>query len=414
MGKIIGNIGVLDLTQATEESIQGIERIGNVGVIRFKAESAHLLTRLDIGNIGKSVEVPRGYRIFEGMLYLNADFLRQYGETGPQGEATAEAEYLFATGEVIIDPQLDEETFKAGMQRLHLKASGEVYAPAHLAGAVTAALVREEGNTEIHIFENEAPRFENGKLQLTNVYLESIALPLYLVVNGKVQFARDLDMELFKTKIDKICVNGKATLYEEQAAGLYGKLDSSSSPSVEIIPSGFEYLNKMLRLNSRSIRRYQGKKLYTRHPILIEADVSREAFAAAIAEIKSSSLVVCSETLEDLVWERSPGLDTEVLSFEQRFVWIEDEETWSNDQLLAFEQPVNLVVYGELTFEADVTEEAVREKIRSIDLFGEIHVMEKKVKAVLYPYLRTNQGSILEKGVKKEQEGLGNIGKLSL
>ena len=46
MSRIIENVGMLDLTQATEETVTSIERIGNVGLVIYRAETAHLLTLL--------------------------------------------------------------------------------------------------------------------------------------------------------------------------------------------------------------------------------------------------------------------------------------------------------------------------------------------------------------------------------
>ena len=59
MSRIIENVGMLDLTQATEETVTSIERIGNVGLVIYRAETAHLLTLLkNAGNIGKTIEIP--------------------------------------------------------------------------------------------------------------------------------------------------------------------------------------------------------------------------------------------------------------------------------------------------------------------------------------------------------------------
>ncbi|WP_223066924.1 hypothetical protein [Paenibacillus caui] len=330
-------------------------------------------------------------------------------------ELLKQPEYLYANGVVIIDRNVSLDTFQKGLEWLHLIVNGEIYSPSHLAGAVTAALTKAGGDAaEIHIYEYAPPRFEKGTLLLTNAYLESAEESLYLVVNGTLQLSKDLNMEQFAAQIDRLCVNGKAVVYEEQSAYFYKKNSSFSSCSVQLIPAGYEFLTKPLRLNARSIRRLNGHKLFTRKPIVIEADVSREALSHAIADIKSSSFIICSEDVEDLAFERCPDLDTEILSFEHSFVWIEDEETWSRDQFLALDQPVNFIVNGELILDGDVTDDVLKEKIQAIDLFGEIIIPEKRIKAVLYPYLRVNSGGIIEKGTEEEFLGMGNVGMLSL
>ena len=44
MSQRIGNVGLLNLVNATEESVKGIERIENVGLVLYGKENAHLLT----------------------------------------------------------------------------------------------------------------------------------------------------------------------------------------------------------------------------------------------------------------------------------------------------------------------------------------------------------------------------------
>ena len=67
-GKVIGNVGSLDLRKATEASIAEISRIGNVGAVLYSPETAHLVARLNMGNVGASVEVPEDAKMLAGLL----------------------------------------------------------------------------------------------------------------------------------------------------------------------------------------------------------------------------------------------------------------------------------------------------------------------------------------------------------
>lgn len=402
MSKVIGNVGMLDLTQATEESVKSIERIGNIGMVLYRAETAHLLTLLkNAGNIGKTLEIPKGHRYYNGTLHLNEEYFK----------FLEQPENVFVNGVVMIDQHVTLETFQKG--QLHLVVNGEVYTPQHLAGAVTASLLKVGGaSVEIHTYKF-LPRFESGKFQLTNAYLASAREPIHLVVNGVLQFDKDLDMEQFTTLMDCLRINGKAIIYEEQSSYFYDKIQAING-LVQVIPAGYQYLTKSLRLNARSIRRFKNQKFYTKHPILIEADVSREAFSSAIAEIQSSSFIICSEDVEDLVWERCPDLNTEIVSYEHAYVFVDGEETWSKEQLLAMEHPVSFIVDGTLNIDDDVTEEVLKNTLQSLDLFGEVIVADNRMKGVLHPYLRSNTGMIRVKGMEEEPKGIGNVGMLSL
>lgn len=109
-------------------------------------------------------------------------------------------------------------------------------------------------------------------------------------------------------------------------------------------------------------------------------------------------------------------LDAEVLTYENSFLLIKDDETWSEDEFLSLEKPVNVIVDGQLTLDDDVTAEALMEKIASIDILGEVIVHEKKLKRSLRNLERVNSGRIVEadKLESRNKVMLKNMGALSL
>jgi hypothetical protein len=184
---------------------------------------------------------------------------------------------------------------------------------------------------------------------------------------------------------------------------------------VEVIPAGYEVLSKPLRLNARSIRRFQQKKWFTNKPVIIESDVSRDMLTKAIEKIHSTSVIICHEEVEDLVYELLSLMETEVLPYEKRFIVIDGEEVWSNDQFLALDQPASLIVNGQIILDRDVSEDVLRSKVSTLDVLGEVIVREKKIKGVLQNLIRLNTGTIeVEKGKEETGAFLQNIGELSL
>nr|WP_263324744.1 hypothetical protein [Neobacillus sp. Marseille-Q6967] len=402
MSQRIGNVGLLNLVNATVESIKGIERIENVGMVLYRKETAHLLPLLSIGNIGASLEIPAGYRLFNGVLHLNDAYLRSIHEPV----------FLLVNGIVLMDKTVQPNQLKQGM--LNLVVNGQIYCPTHLAGY--AGQLLSKGSGGIETYDGALPRFENGKFTLTNSFLQSLDKPLHLVVNGLLSFEKDIEMDLFEEKIAKLAVNGKITIYEHQESFLYRKASSLAGCKIEVIPDGFQVLTKPLRLSGRSIRRFQNSKLFTNKPLMMEADVTRDLLSGAIAQIHSKSVVICSEEVEDLVYERLSRLETEVLSYENGFIWIDNNEVWSNEQFMALEKPLQFIVNGKLTFEHDVSDEAVRSKISGLDILGEVVVREPKLKGVLQNVIRLNTGTIHVEAERESGSGaaLRNVGELSL
>ncbi|WP_419955584.1 hypothetical protein ACN6MT_08845 [Neobacillus niacini] len=401
MSQRIGNVGLLNLVNATEESIKEIERIENAGLVLYGKENAHLLTKLNIGNIGASLEIPAGFRLFNGVFHLNQNYL----------SSIADPVFLLVNGIVLIDQDVQPDQVQAG--QLNLMVNGKVYCPSHLSGFVGNML--SKGTGEVETYDGAPPRLEDGKFTLTNSFLQSIDESLYLVVNGLLTFAEDLNLDQFNEKINKLEVNGKISLYENQETYLYKKAASLATCKVEVFPAGYEVLEKPLRLNARSIRRFQQKKWYTHKPMIIESDVSREMLTKAIEKIHSTSVIICCEEVEDLVYELLSLMETEVLSYESKFILIEGKEIWSNDQFQALDQAANFIVNGQLVLDKDVNEEALRSKVSTLDILGEVVVREKKLKGVLQNFIRLNTGTIEEERSKHETGvALQNVGELTL
>ncbi|KKI92041.1 hypothetical protein WQ54_11400 [Bacillus sp. SA1-12] len=399
MSQRIGNVGVLNLMNATEESIKEIDRIENVGMVLFRPENAHLLSALNIGNIGTTIEVPEDFTLYNGVLHLNEAFLNSISEPVK----------LLVDGTVIIEKDVKPEQMKTGL--LYLKVNGKVYSPPHLSGAVNQIV--KEGVMDLKTYDGAAPRFENGKLSITNSFLQALEEPQNLVVNGLLTFSEDLNMEQFGEKINKLEINGNVILFEEQESFLYKKAVSIAG-KVEVIPSGYEMLNKPLQVNGRSIRRFHKKKFYTRKPVIFEKDVTRELLLEAISSIHSTSLIICHEDVEDLVFELTSLLETEVLTYQNLFVLIEGEEIWSNDQFRAMEQPVNMIVNGQLHLDQDIEEAVLREKVLTLDILGKVLVPDKKCKGFLQNIIRLNTGILEAESTKQQTASLNNVGRLSL
>lgn len=402
MGQRIGNVGVLNLLNATEESVREYERIDNVGAVLYRAGKSHLLSALNIGNIGATIELPEGFAHYNGVMEMDAAYLDSLG-----GELKQLINGTVIIGKDVQPEQLDSE-------RLDFIVNGEIYAPSRLVGLVNRIFAK--GSRKVKGYTGEPPKFLEGNIALSNAFLQAAEEPMYLVVNGVFTVPKEVDMDLFNEKIRSLEVNGVLTIHEEHEVNVYKKMAFSPNGMMNVIPRGYELLKKTVKFNSRSIRNFREKKLLAKKPVIFEQDISREMFEKAIGKIDSKSYIVCSEELEDLMYERLDRLETEVLSYEHQYVFINGEQEWSNGQFLAMEHPVNLIVEGMLILSSDVTEETLGNKVAAIDLFGEIQVADKKSKGILQHKVRVNKGRIKEQGeaVEAGRTGLQNIGELAL
>jgi hypothetical protein len=79
IGKMIGNINVLDLRKATEATVAEIGQIGNVNVVIYSPETAGLVVKLPVGNMNLPVEVAADVKVqlIFGNLAINQQFLSE-------------------------------------------------------------------------------------------------------------------------------------------------------------------------------------------------------------------------------------------------------------------------------------------------------------------------------------------------
>lgn len=403
MGQKIGNVGLLNLLNATEESVKKVERIENVGAVIYRSGNAHLLGALTIGNLGASLELPEDYRYYNGELAVDSAYLQSLG-----GE-----QKLLVNGTVVFKKDVAAEDLEK--RQLTLIVNGDIYAPEHLIGLVSRLF--PEGNRTLKPYTGQTPYFENSHFKLSNSFLHAAEAPMYLVVSGVVDFAKDLDMVLFDEKIGQIDVNGVLRIHEEQESALYRKMKTAANGIIQVIPAGYAVLQKALRINSRSIRSFKKKKLFTKKPLIFEPGIAREAFNEAIDNINSKSYIICSEELEDLMYEKLDRLETEVLSYGQHYMWVEGEQKWSDAQFQSLEPGTNLIVEGLLILDEDVTEVTLNSKLAAIDNFGEIKVSKDIQKGVVQNKLRANEGQIKnssDESAEHEHTGLQNVGELAL
>lgn len=396
MGQKIGNIGVLNLINATEESLKDIEHINNVGFLLYSSKTAALLTKVNIGNIGKSISLDGEYQLVNGSFTLDAAFL----------EMEKEEKIVLVNGIMIISNDVTSELLNTAKTSFY--ANGIIYAPAHLKGSVQALMKTISGS--MVTYEGQEPILKNGTLTVDNGFLQSLSGEENLAINGVLTLDEQLDLNLFSEKINRLDINGVVTLYEQQLEAFSNK--GIINGVQEVIPAGHIKIKSLLSLDSRSIRRFKGQAIFTKKPIIINKDVTRDAFTNAFKSIHSTSYITCHEDIEDLVYESLAKFDTDVYTFtnELRFV---SKETWSRDDLMLLGDDTILIIDDKLTInESPIIEDF--SKISSIILKGDIHVPDRQTKAMIQKLVNVSKGTIIVDSEINHGPELKNIGELTL
>ncbi len=399
MTRKISNIGILDLREATEENISDITAIGNVGMILYNRKTAHLLTKLNIGNMGSSVEAPEDAKLVTGQMEITRDVL----------ESITKPMSLVLTGQLFVDPDVEAADLDRCVHELVV--TGQIVAPRQLVPVIQSKLKTHTG--QIVSYSGNGRLFR-GKLVLTSEFVNALDAGTTLVVLGGITLLEALDQDILSEKIASIELTGKAIIREEYSRLFYEKLAPHAQAKVEIIPEGFRYCPEPLILDEDSLRRMTAEKLYCRQFVRVDAGVSAEAFDRAVAALKTNEFVVCSESLKSVVLDKAVVPEMTVLAYASKLIHVEGDETLTGPELEFTDGKIALLVTGELAIDPDVEPELLIGKIEVLDNFGEISGNPRQLGA-LKTRLRTRKGEMTDSTRESETgEGLSNVGYLKL
>ncbi|WP_078392504.1 hypothetical protein [Shouchella patagoniensis] len=395
MGQRIGNVGTLNLLKATPESIAEYDYIGNVGLVLYNQQTAPLLSKLSIGNIGQTISLEGDAKIITGVLTIDSNYLKLLEESTP----------LLVNGVVIVTPNVTETELKE--TGCSLIVNGVIYTPTQLKSAVQTIVKSNSGLTLT--YEGVEPIIKNGNFELTNQFLDSITDKAPILINGLITLAQDLDTALFHSKVERIDVNGKALLYQEQETTFSAK--ATVNGKIEVIPAGFMPYRTSLQLNMRSIRKFKNQRMYTNKPIIFEKEINRDQFSSAFQSIHSTSYIICHEEIEDLVYETLNLIETEVFVYTEAIRYVKNEK-WSIEDINALDLGTTIVVHEKLTLPEVIDDLIAKRPV--ISIIGELHVPNNMVKAAVQSLVQTYDGLIVNTSTQEDTLELHNIGELSL
>lgn len=398
MGKSIGNIGLLDLTSATEESVKDIDKIGNAGVVLYSSGNTHLVSLLNIGNLGSSEEVPKGCKFLQGKIEMD----RKYFEN------VKEPLSLFVEGQIIIKADVTEEDIENKIGFLSI--SGQVICPEKLVGLLQSKCSKIQGNI--------VPYADNcyiniGKLNIDNPFLKSIREKTTLVVVGKVSAVDDIDHALLDRKIGSVNITGKVLIREEYLDILGSRLRNGASCKLKVIPAGYVYADGDLSLDPIALKKFDNAKIYASGMIRFDSDITAQMLEKHIADIKGADIIVCSSSIEEAV-SALCSCGTKICACSGKIVVIDGDHIMMESELKYSPDNISYIVNGDLDVDSEVLPETFMKKVESIDNFGDI-TCDKEHYGLVQLKLRTNQGDVsVSEDEADENGGIGNIGYLKL
>ncbi len=403
-GKSIGNVGVLDLRTATEDSVAEIKSIGNVGMVVTSPETAHLLPRLNAGNIGSTIEAPADARLLSGQVIINRNYFKD--QPAPL--------HLVVTGQIVVEPEVQAADIEQGLGALYV--SGQVFCPEHLSGAIQAKLRALQGQFQVY---DGSLRLVLGDLVLDEHTLPVLEDGVQFAVVGQVRVPKVVDNELLARKLGKLHLIGGLLCHEENAQAILSRLEEKTGMAKKtIIPAGFELVGSSLVIDAANLGTLPGRRLYCTKKVQLGADVEAQALDQAIENLVAKDLLLYPKALEETLARKSELASTQAVPYEGELWQVEDVTQLPASRFEYLEGKATLVVLGVLTIDPEVEPKILAERLFKVHNKGVIKCTKAQLGAI-QARLGLNKGGVLESSDKKEEaedeeEGIGNVGHLKL
>lgn len=393
------NIGVLDIRKASEESVARIRRILNVGRLIYAPETASLIPRLHIGNLGSSIEVPADaeLKILSGRLVFGRDYFKN--QIVPLR--------LVVNGQVIVNPDVPEADIEKGLGDLIL--AGQLICPEHLEGVIQSKLRHFNGRLLTYA---PSSRIAVGTLILDENYLHSHDDGAKLVVIGNLNLPQVVSNSLFKQKVQKIQVVGWEVICHEENAQLVRACldDKAGTAKVKIIPAGFFLVEKPLVLDADLLETLPARKLYCTQRVQIEKGVTPEELEEHLEALIAKDRVICPAGLKRVLSRKCNMLETDVLFYEGELWFVDDELTLLASRFDYMEDKATLVIDGELILAPDIHPQVLAERLAKVHNWGAIRCTPAQMSAIQARLGFSEGGLSLVAPTEEESEGSTSTG----
>ncbi len=366
--KVVGNVNILDLRNATEESIGEYASIGNANLVLYTSETAHLLSKLSIDNINMSFETPSNIKVqlIMGPLTIGKDHFAE--ATEPLG--------LLVMGPVTVAPDVPAGDLDRGLAVAVVM--GPVACPEPLAGLVQSKARLVMGPVRPYPVLG---KMHLGSLVLTEAYLKGLDDRSELGVVGSVAVPEPLPSELIRRKLAVLHVTGGTTCPERNAPDVQSILTGTSGP-IHRIPDGFKPIDREIELTRELLGAISDRRLYFLRSVTIAADVDASLFSSKIEKMICRRTLLYPESLHAAVATTCDLLDTNATSYEGELWRIDGETELHPSRFDYLSGKATLVVNGVLSIAPEVRADLLASRIAKVHNHGVIRSTDEQRSAL--------------------------------
>ena len=400
--KRIGNVNILDLRKTTEEALAQIRSIGNVNVLIYSPETASLLSRLTVGNINVTAEVPAEVpvQMVAGSFHLTP---------GQEGERDRPA-YLVIMGPLYVSGSDESEAIRGLLSGYTgITVMGSVVCPESLSGIVRAKLDHLLG--KLTTYPDDA-RLVVGSLDLTRGFLESIDEPKTLVVTRSLRALDDV-AELVRSKIPALRVH-RAVVCAECNEAVLRSILTESRPDFTVIPHGSRFLENDLVLDETILDGMEAARLFVTGDVIIGSEVTAAALERGVDELRSFGRIVCPAALKTSLLKAIDPIESQPVFYEGELWVIDGEAILHPSRFDYLEGRATLWVTGELRIEADLEPRLLADRFDKVHNLGRI-LCSPEQRAAIDSRLGIHDGEIVcASDEASSTDTIGNVNMLAL
>jgi len=401
--KSIGNVGVLDLRSATDKSIEAIASIGNAGVVLYSKETAHLLPKLSLGNLGSSIEVDSGeFKMITGKISLEKSSMPGYAKSN-----------LIITGKVVVSNTLSADDIREMVGKLII--TGKIVCPKNILAVFQEKIIKLTG--KISTYPEDTTLFDRN-ITINSTFLSGLSAKSKISVLGNIMFDKNIDNDLVRDKLEYIFCDNKIVAHEQHVEILNSIMDQECLGKLEIIPIGFDFINNDFKLDKNTLESWtHAKSLYIAGKLEVNKDVDTHLFDKKISALILKQEIICKNNLRTVVGSKYKDINLEFVTYETDYIFNDGDFEISPSYLKYASDKLVIINNGDLKISKEVDADVLFKKIEKIYNSGEIEAYGDQV-GVLQAKLVKNEGDIIDLLAKKVENddsfSIRNVGYLSL
>jgi hypothetical protein len=318
---IIRNAGVIDLRDATEESVSNIKSIQNVGALLLTKKTAHLAAKMSIGNVGSSIEVPESLEFNQHTGLINFSHSNLLENNEPTN-------YLII-GSLTFEKDVTAEDINKAIGKMVV--IGDITCPKGLTAIIQQKLISLTG---LITETNENEKVVKGMQEINNAFLKGLEKPVTLSLIGKANMVSDIDEDLFCEKILGIKLIGKINVSEKNVSLLNRRIADQITGKINIIPEGYAFIQDSLTINSHNIKKFTDAKIFSSNQIEFSPEVTPEMLEKHIKSIiTTDKMIISNEKLQPILSEICDNPAQKILTYSDRLVIVKDEYLLTSSEL---------------------------------------------------------------------------------